>query len=218
MPSIKKESFGSLVQIWLKSTKVFAADFWQIGIIIIITSAISSLALYPISGYLQAVVKDPEALKEVKFLPVAVTLIVLILNQMLLSTAITFLVLFKSNNIFYDLERIIGFIRGKFIKLFLACFLKTILNGIGLALFIIPGFIVFTALSLVEFLILIEDRGIVESAYKSLKIVGPFFWPLFIFISLFYSTPMLFLKSVLYFAILALCTINMLIIYMKHRD
>ncbi|WP_161791865.1 hypothetical protein [Candidatus Jidaibacter acanthamoebae] len=220
----KKNTLATLIQVLLKSINIFRLNFWQIGIIVIIVSMVSHLAIYPVTEYLTAFAKNPEALKEAKFLPIIFTALTILLNQTMFVIAITLVVLSRPQNIFQCFERIRAFVKNKFITLYLACTLKSILINIGLTLYFFPGIIVVVAFSMVEFIILIEGKGIKESIYKSIEMVRPLFFKLVVCISLFYfilfivlGLPIYF-KSVIYFGLIALYIINMLVLYLRLKE
>lgn len=217
----EENTSSTLIQVLLKSIGIYRSNFLPIVIIVIIVSLISQVAIYPIAEYLTAFTENPETLKKAKLLPIIFTALILTLNQTIFIAAVFLTVLTKPKNILQYFERIKAFGKDKLLTLYLACILKAILINIGLALYIFPGIIAVTALSTVEFIILIEGKGVKEAIIKSIAIVRPLFFKLVGCISLFYfilfivlGLPVYF-KNVMYFGLIAFYIIYMLVLYLK---
>jgi hypothetical protein len=208
------EDFNSLINIWVKSAKFFAQYFWQFVLIIVFISAISSLITYPIQSYLPQMDKL-QTVQNIYPLLFGATL-GLIINQMLMTILIVYVVLFRSKNILMEVKAIYNFVYGKFWKYLLALLIKVFLVALASMLSLIVGFAALTILAMTDYYILIEDRGIIDAMKESFHLVKGFFLPFFVFTLLFYGLPLLFLKGVFSIALLTLYNINTLMVYMKH--
>lgn len=214
----KTETFSSLFRILSKSASIYYLYLSQIIVVIFIATLISALAVYPIIGKLTIFIKKGEVIDSLNPFMILLSAIILILNQVLFTTLISYIVLFKPQNILKEIGKIPIFIKGKFLKLCLACLAKSLIAGFILLVHPFLGFIVIAMLPMVEFIILLEDKGAFSAVSRNFAVIKSLMFELVLFIALIYAIPLMVLKSALHFAVQALYIINMLILYLKIRD
>ena len=210
---VKKETFASLIELWkLSISKIFAKGHQVPMLIVFALNLIVTKSFILLSGGGNSL-----SIESMDFTNIV---LMALLGQFVLEVVvlafICYIMLTPEKKFFPSFGNIIDVLKGKFWKIYFVMILRAIIIASGFVMMLVPGFIALILLSLVEYILLLEDKTIIEAFQKSFQLLKHSIMPLLLFWAVFYMLPITMIRfepaSILLGLILK---VNFLMLYLK---